>query len=199
MILKISPINPVYTGRKLNVHNTFRRRSGRLLNVLCTFNLRPVSTGKQLQKWKHFLNRSYRSKLILPLVWNTYQLKIGKWLAKLNTEKCTFYFSFYIFLGRLICSPLKTSIALSIETKKLKIFRTRWGKKLLEGNIAQVAQNIARHFLSLKYIFCWKSYSICWSFFWKIRKDTFFEEKICAQFSRVHALTLIFIRKIVIP
>ena len=35
---------PVDTGRKLNVHRTFRRRPGRLLNVLCTFNLRPVST-----------------------------------------------------------------------------------------------------------------------------------------------------------
>ena len=38
-------IYPVDTGRKLNVHNTFRRRPGRLLNVLCTFNLGPVSTG----------------------------------------------------------------------------------------------------------------------------------------------------------
>ena len=38
-------IIPVDTGRKLNVHKTFRRRPGRLLNVLCTFNLRPVSTG----------------------------------------------------------------------------------------------------------------------------------------------------------
>ena len=36
---------PVDTGRKLNVHNTFRRRHGRLLNVLCTFSLRPVPTG----------------------------------------------------------------------------------------------------------------------------------------------------------
>ena len=36
---------PVDTGCKLNVHKTFRRRSGRLLYVLCTFNLRPVSTG----------------------------------------------------------------------------------------------------------------------------------------------------------
>ena len=35
----------VYTRRKLNVYKTFRRRLGRLLNVLCTFNLRPVSTG----------------------------------------------------------------------------------------------------------------------------------------------------------
>ena len=35
---------PVDTGRKLNVHKTFRRRPGRLLNILCTFNLGPVST-----------------------------------------------------------------------------------------------------------------------------------------------------------
>ena len=41
-------INPVDTGRKLNVHKTFRRRPGRLLNVLFTFKLRPVSTGKGL-------------------------------------------------------------------------------------------------------------------------------------------------------
>ena len=37
--------DPVDTGSKLNVHKTFRKRPGRLLNVLCTFNLRPVSTG----------------------------------------------------------------------------------------------------------------------------------------------------------
>ena len=36
---------PVDTGRKLNVHQTFRRR---LLNVLCTFHLYPVSTGYTL-------------------------------------------------------------------------------------------------------------------------------------------------------
>ena len=36
---------PVDTGRKLNVHKTFRRLPGRLLKALCTFNLRPVSTG----------------------------------------------------------------------------------------------------------------------------------------------------------
>ena len=36
----------VDTGRKLNVHKTFRRRPGRPLNVLCTFSLRPVSTGR---------------------------------------------------------------------------------------------------------------------------------------------------------
>ena len=36
--------NPVDTGRKLNVHKTFRGRPGRLLNILCMFKLRPVST-----------------------------------------------------------------------------------------------------------------------------------------------------------
>ena len=41
-------LNPVDTVRKLNVHKTFRRCPGRLLNVLCTFNLRPLSTGKYL-------------------------------------------------------------------------------------------------------------------------------------------------------
>ena len=35
--------NSIYTGRKLNVPKTFRRRPGRLLNFLCTFNVRPVS------------------------------------------------------------------------------------------------------------------------------------------------------------
>ena len=50
---------PVDTGRKLNVHKTFRRRPGRLLNVLCMFNLRPVSTGvvSTLRRLElHFLN-----------------------------------------------------------------------------------------------------------------------------------------------
>ena len=37
--------NPLDTGRKLNVHKTFRRRPGRLLKILCKFNLRLASTG----------------------------------------------------------------------------------------------------------------------------------------------------------
>ena len=36
---------PLDIGRKLNVYKTFRRCPGRLLNVLCTFNLRSVSKG----------------------------------------------------------------------------------------------------------------------------------------------------------
>ena len=35
----------VDTGRKLNVHKKFTRRARHFLNVLCTFNLRPMSAG----------------------------------------------------------------------------------------------------------------------------------------------------------
>ena len=49
--------SPVDTGSKLNVHKTFRGRPGRLLNVLCTFNLRLVSTGNRVKKIVFFLNR----------------------------------------------------------------------------------------------------------------------------------------------
>ena len=37
--------HPVGKRRKLNVHKTFRRCPGRLLNVLRKFNLRPVPRG----------------------------------------------------------------------------------------------------------------------------------------------------------
>ena len=43
---RTSTVNLVDTGRKLNVHKTIRTYPGHLLNVVCTFNLRPVSTGK---------------------------------------------------------------------------------------------------------------------------------------------------------
>ena len=38
---------PIDTGRKLNLHKTFRRRPGRFMNVLRTFNLYPVPTGDE--------------------------------------------------------------------------------------------------------------------------------------------------------
>ena len=44
----LSTLHPVDTGRKLNVHKTFRRRPGSLPNVLCMFNLRPVFAGTVL-------------------------------------------------------------------------------------------------------------------------------------------------------
>ena len=40
---------PPDTGNKLNVHKAFQRRPGRLLNVLCTFNLCPVSMWSKTQ------------------------------------------------------------------------------------------------------------------------------------------------------
>ena len=43
-IISLFTIILVDTGRKLNVRKTFRRRPGCLLNILCTFNVRPVST-----------------------------------------------------------------------------------------------------------------------------------------------------------
>ena len=50
---------PLDKGRKLNVRKTFRGRHGRLLNLLCTLNLRPVSRGilisfKRLIKIQNF-------------------------------------------------------------------------------------------------------------------------------------------------
>ena len=52
---------PVDTGRKLNVHKTFRRRPGRILNVLCTFNLHPVSTGWDylIKKYKKLVIQAF--------------------------------------------------------------------------------------------------------------------------------------------
>ena len=37
------------TGRKSNVHKTFRVCGGRFMNVLCVLNLHPVSRGQQIQ------------------------------------------------------------------------------------------------------------------------------------------------------
>ena len=56
---------PVDTGRKLNVHKTFRNRPGRLLNVLCTFNLRPVSTGFKIYDTTKRIYRQLLTKQIL--------------------------------------------------------------------------------------------------------------------------------------
>ena len=64
--------NPVDTGRKLNVHKTFRTRPGRLLNVLCTFNLRPVSTGKSISHDSvSCIREKYKQKVISPEIATT--------------------------------------------------------------------------------------------------------------------------------
>ena len=50
---------PVDTGRKLNVHKALRRRPGRLLKVLCTFNLGPVSTRQMFRGVFKTLSKPY--------------------------------------------------------------------------------------------------------------------------------------------
>ena len=62
------PSYPVDTGRKLNIHKTLRRRPRRLLNVLCMFNLRPVSTGYNYSclKFRGILESSKLSFSIFP-------------------------------------------------------------------------------------------------------------------------------------
>ena len=52
---------------------------------------------------------------------------------QLNTEECTFRFSFYIFLGPLTCSRLKISIALRVLSwKYFALIKTQsCGKEIL--------------------------------------------------------------------
>ena len=53
--IKEHPVTPINPGFKSNVHKMFRRHPGHLLNVLCTFNLCPVSTEV---KYLHFADFS---------------------------------------------------------------------------------------------------------------------------------------------
>ena len=91
---------PVGTGRKLNVHKTFRRRPGRLLNVLCTFNLRPVSTGLAIiSSIKNvFLQVMRVGDLIIYFRPNNVQ-NWWKFLVSLETDLGTrfFFFTYNIF------------------------------------------------------------------------------------------------------
>ena len=47
--------SPVDKGRKLNVHKTFRRRLGSVLNVLCTLNLRPRERSVSCSKSVYYM------------------------------------------------------------------------------------------------------------------------------------------------
>ena len=63
----------VDTGRNLNIHKMFRRRPGRLLNVVCTFHLRPVSTGLLTSPYtcSYILNDNSHNKTFFIAVLNT--------------------------------------------------------------------------------------------------------------------------------
>ena len=73
-------------GRKLNVHKTFRRRLEPLLNVLCTFNLRPMSKGIShlALRWLK-LKRNRQNELSMKIF-------LGKNAKKTKKQKkCTIY------------------------------------------------------------------------------------------------------------
>ena len=78
--------NPVDTWRKLNVRKTFKRRRGRLLNVLCTFHLRHVSTGK------YFTNLSF-SVLCYPIYHSKLYYPIST--SKLTTQTILIFILFF--------------------------------------------------------------------------------------------------------
>ena len=52
--------SPADTVPKLNVYKTFRRCPGRLLNVLCTFNLGTVSVGSKTTIFSQSQNGSFK-------------------------------------------------------------------------------------------------------------------------------------------
>ena len=104
------------TRRKLNVHKTFRRGPGRLQNVLCTFNLIPVSRGhrhivklfkERGGRKEYFLQGSYMKqctqKWTKKNLWRT-SFKKSKWYSLLkqtiSLQKAVFHkFLFGPFLS----------------------------------------------------------------------------------------------------
>ena len=84
-------INPVDTGRKLNVHKTFRKRPVLLLNVLCMFNLRPVSTGQDNVTATKLVFGSFvtlQNTLISLMIKSSLDSLLVKVFLKGSVEKC---------------------------------------------------------------------------------------------------------------
>ena len=93
-------MNPVDTGRKLKVHKTFRSCPGRLLNVLCTFNLRSVSAGKFFLIYVNFS------------IWNLkIKLEKSEKLISVSVEYCIFRIILHIcFLScQKLCKESKSN------------------------------------------------------------------------------------------
>ena len=81
-IFKYLETSPVDTGRKLNVHKAFKRRPGRLLNVLSTFNLRPVSAGS---KRRDLVNSFISSQFpYCPLIWMFHSRRMEHGINRIN-------------------------------------------------------------------------------------------------------------------
>ena len=98
--------NSVGTGRKLNVHKTFRKRLRRLLNVLCTFNLCPVSTGygdeirvsatylitiTLINNRKNDVNEISFFHFIEIAKWNTREMFSNHQITQINARKMAFF------------------------------------------------------------------------------------------------------------
>ena len=102
------------TGRKLNVHKTFRRRPGRLLNVLCTFNLGPVSTGvlTVLPRYIYFYCRNKITKITaLYFEWNlVYRLLRGGSWKKCGHHGTRIVYSIFKFSTESTWIPVPTRI-----------------------------------------------------------------------------------------
>ena len=97
---------PVGTGRKSNLHKTFRRCPGRLLNVLCMFNLRLVSTG-----WGNYLRKQFfTSKFIILFLFNSIA-SLMFCFDLISTKNSSIFFFFFL-----------SQFHLSFNTVYLKIF-----------------------------------------------------------------------------
>ena len=124
---------PVDTGLKLNVHKTFIRRPGRLLNVLCTFNLRPVSTAFILVKI-HSLWR-----FVAKFVSNIWMVirKIRILNVQLRNYPANFFVFQHVFkmswrrLHRNNFSSSKTSVLQLCVEDVFKTSRRRFGRECL--------------------------------------------------------------------
>ena len=82
---------PLDTGRKLNVHKTFRRRPGRLLNVYVrSFSLRPVST-RLTCVWKKICNTSVSLVQSVKHWKRTYETKVEGYNYCWFIIHCTFW------------------------------------------------------------------------------------------------------------
>ena len=89
---------PIDTGRKLNVHKTLRRRPGCLLNVLCTFNLRPKSTGLEFFKCLTAVNICFTSGVLILITYtnickrrrNTWQYYVEVFCGYIKKQKKRF-------------------------------------------------------------------------------------------------------------
>ena len=77
---------PLDTRLKLNVHKSYRRRPGRLLNVLCTFNTRSVSRGKYQSLFSfNFKTTVY---LLYDIVWATDIVRVAFMVITSNNFFC---------------------------------------------------------------------------------------------------------------